>query len=146
MEYDMRGFLNKAELYVLFIAFLFLIVLVVYKRSPAEEPRDENTKQFYLVIFDAKWCGPCRQLNRQILKTPRLNNVQRTLEQVKKYYAFDVDKYPEKAKAWRVDAVPTSIIVYGNGKESEELGRMEGYLDRTTYIAWINESVKKLKR
>lgn len=65
-----------------------------------------------LKFFRANWCGPCRQM------APVVSELQDSL---KDYYStveyIDIDNDPETAAKWRVNAIPTFVIVDDRGNE-----------------------------
>lgn len=62
-----------------------------------------------LVDFSAEWCGPCK------LMPPILKVVKTAMGDNVVILKVDVDKNPQAAVAWQVQAVPT-LIVFQKGE------------------------------
>jgi len=75
--------------------------------GPAGEPP-------LLLVFGASWCGPCRQMAPDVerLEESGLVRVQHV----------DIDADTETARRWRVEVVPTCVLVVGGS----EAGRLVG--------------------
>ncbi len=67
-----------------------------------------------LLDFTATWCGPCRATKPEVAKLKQQGYPIREV---------DVDENPELASRYRVEAIPTFIVVDGDGTE---LGRISG--------------------
>ena len=78
-----------------------------------------------LIIFSASWCSPCK----------RLKNTLESLNDYSNIKVYDIDINVEKAIEWRVDAVPTIILVSDQG---EELKRTLGVLPKEKLLELLN--------
>jgi thioredoxin 2 len=81
------------------------------------------------VVVDlwAPWCGPCRMVS------PSLETLARELAGRVKLVKIDVDRSPELAARYQVQAVPT-LMVLRNG---EVLARQPGALPLTALRQWV---------
>lgn len=80
-----------------------------------------------IVDFYADWCGPCK------LMTPILHELKGKLGERVTILKLDVDKNPEYARMYKVQAVPTLIIF----KEGNVIWRNSG-------VTPANEILKRL--
>ncbi|GIW87397.1 MAG: hypothetical protein KatS3mg108_1721 [Isosphaeraceae bacterium] len=78
---------------------LLLVVLVVAGPAAAGTPT--------LLDFTASWCGPCRATRPEVEKLKQQGYPVREI---------DVDEQPELARRYGVSAVPTFIVVDGDGR------------------------------
>lgn len=81
-------------------------------------------KKECLVIFSAKWCGPCRMLE------PVLEEVKDKIKIIK----IDVDKNENLCKKYGVMSVPTLIHFKENEKEESI-----GYKTKEELLAWLGK-------
>ena len=73
-----------------------------------------DTKEKHLLVFSAKWCGPCWMMKSTVWNDP---NVKDKLEDFDSVNFIDIDK-PESRQLtnmYRVNAVPTIYIVNEKG-------------------------------
>ena len=82
-----------------------------------------------LKFFRANWCGPCRQM------APIVFELQDSL---KDYYSsveyIDIDTDPMTAAKWRVNAIPTFVII--NDRDNE-VARHIGALPKPKMQEWM---------
>lgn len=64
----------------------------------------------FLVIFSARWCGPCKQLEPVIMKI--LERAEGRFDAIK----IDTDQSPSLTTKFKVQALPTMLVVH-HGKE-----------------------------
>lgn len=70
-----------------------------------EEVIDASKKQLVLVDFWAEWCGPCKQL------TPLLEDVIAEERGAVKLVKINADQNPELIRQFRIQSLPTVIIL-----------------------------------
>ena len=70
-----------------------------------------------LVDFYADWCAPCKVIERRVLPSPE---VQKALEGFL-LIRVDTDVHPEAARAYEVAAMPTLLLLDGQGAELTRL-------------------------
>ena len=72
-----------------------------------------------ILDFHATWCGPCKML------APHLQAIQDNYKTKLIVYKIDVDKEPELAKLFKVQAMPTIVFIGSKNKYNTELGYRE---------------------
>ena len=94
----------------------------------------ERTGRPLLVHFSAGWCGPCRQMERDVLSRPRLLA---TLDREVIGCKLDLDRNRAVADRYRVSSIPADVLLTPDGRV---LGQMTGrrdvgdYLDRVSAV------------
>lgn len=82
-----------------------------------------------LIHFSATWCGPCQQMEHETLsKHALLSSFGTKLLALK----VDSDEQPGLIQAFRVDSLPTDIIVSPDG---HIVSRTQGYQSNGRYLA-----------
>ena len=69
-----------------------------------------------VVDFFATWCGPCKQL------APILDEIEQNHKGEVIFKRIDVDKEPELAQEFRIEAVPTLMFITPKGEYQTLLG------------------------
>lgn len=69
---------------------------------------DTKVEGLVVLDFNATWCGPCKML------TPVFAEAAKKYTDVK-FVSVDIDKLPETAKAFNVQAVPTVVFINSEG-------------------------------
>lgn len=72
-----------------------------------------------ILDFHATWCGPCKML------APHLQALQNKYKGKLIVYKIDVDKEPQLAQRFNVDAMPTMVFIGNKTSFKTELGYQE---------------------
>ncbi|MBQ9520014.1 MAG: thioredoxin fold domain-containing protein [Acholeplasmatales bacterium] len=89
----------------------------------------KNLTGYYLVDFNATWCGPCRALH------PVLEELEG--ESTIPFYGVDVDDEGELAESLGIQSIPCIIIF----KDGQEVSRSIGYKGKPLLKDFINNSI-----
>ena len=65
-----------------------------------------------LVHFHAPWCGPCRQMDKDLFSSPV---VQRALQNGLAAVKVDITKRPDLKKRFAAESIPRDIVVHPDG-------------------------------
>ncbi|MGQ0634877.1 MAG: thioredoxin family protein [Planctomycetaceae bacterium] len=94
-----------------------------------------------VVHFYTRWCGPCRTMEREVLNTPQ---VVKLLEDGFVAVKVDVEKAPKVQAKYRVEHLPTDMIL---GPDGKVLHRSEGFElksgDKQKYVAALAKTGPK---
>ncbi|MDY2724909.1 MAG: thioredoxin [Candidatus Onthovivens sp.] len=104
----------------------------MFKEIESRNEFNEIVKEEKLTVVDffATWCGPCRML------APELHELESEHPEIN-VVKVDVDKLPELAGIYYINAVPT-LIFFKNGKV---INQVSGYMDKDS----LEEIVLNLK-
>lgn len=83
-----------------------------------------------ILDFYATWCRPCKML------APHLQTIQNKYKGKLIVYRIDVDKEPELAKLFKVEAMPTIIFINNKTAYTSELG----YRDYDEFEALVKKN------
>jgi thiol-disulfide isomerase/thioredoxin len=111
------------------IASLLLTVLTT-AYAPA---RDANAEPV-LLDFHAEWCGPCQKMRRAVEQLSR---------QGYPIKSIDIDQSPDLAARYRVQSVPTFIVVDGSGRA---LDRTLGLQSAASLARFYQAAASKAQR
>lgn len=80
---------------------------------------DKETKTYLpvLIDFNAEWCGPCRMME------PVLKDVAKEYKGIYKVCSLNVDENPDIAARFKVESIPTLIIM----KDGQTVEASVGY-------------------
>jgi thioredoxin 1 len=84
-----------------------------------------------VVDFWAAWCGPCRMM------APIFEDAAAELEGKVTFVKVDVDQHPELAAQYRVQAIPTLVMLSGG----EEKARFMGVLPKERLLESIEQNI-----
>ena len=82
-----------------------------------------------ILDFHATWCRPCKML------APHLQAIQNKYKGKLIVYKIDVDKEPEIAKKFKVEAMPTIVFINSKTSYKTELG----YRDLNEFEALVKQ-------
>ena len=83
-----------------------------------------------LLIFSAEWCGPCKLLKSKTLSAPEFLQQENPLH----IADVDVDASPKMARNFGVEAVPTLVLLTGDGKI---ISRQTGFMEAADLTTWL---------
>ena len=96
--------------------------------QPFSELIQSNTP--VLVDFYADWCGPCKAM------TPVITDVARAVQGKGKVIKINIDKNPDTARSYNVQAVPTFMIF----KNGSIVWRHSGIIDKSSLLRVLNQN------
>jgi thiol-disulfide isomerase/thioredoxin/YHS domain-containing protein len=102
-----------------------------WKRSYQEaEAESRRLDRPLLLHFGATWCGPCKQMEAQVLNTAE---VRRVLKDYVVGVKIDIDESPDIAQRYGVDSVPADVIISPTGAILD--AKTVGGQSREAYVA-----------
>lgn len=101
-----------------------------YQEAEAEARRLDRP---LLLHFGATWCGPCKQMEAQVLNTAE---VRRALKDSIVGVKIDIDENPEIAQRYGVDSVPADVIISPSGTILDP--KSVGGQTREAYVAKLH--------
>lgn len=105
-----------------------------YQTAVAES---EATGRPLLVAFHARGCPPCAMMDRLVFSEPIVRSALKNYVPVR----IDIDKHPDIAAKFRVDATPTYAMVDVKGND---VAQTTGYTDVDGFLRFLKEGSKKL--
>lgn len=103
------------------IALILAILLASATGCEADAPAAKPQSQVQVLDFHATWCGPCKR------NAPAIDRMER---EGAKIVRIDIDRQPTLAAKYRVNSVPTYVVVV-DGKESsrtQDVGKLRKLL------------------
>lgn len=88
-----------------------------------------------VVDFFATWCGPCKAMK------PTVEEAEKTFAGKVKFVAVDIDQQAGLAKDYKVEAVPTFVIL----KDGKVLDSKVGGMPPDRFKNWIDGFVQAAK-
>ena len=85
----------------------------MYKINSTEDFNSlyEKDNGINVLIFSAKWCGPCKRLKPQLMELiVKLRKDDKIMKAIKFYY-IDVDKCLSLSEHHKISTVPTIIVL-----------------------------------
>ncbi|KAI0503790.1 hypothetical protein KFK09_014733 [Dendrobium nobile] len=81
----------------------------------------KNTNKLLVIDFSATWCGPCRFIE------PTFKALAAKFTEAS-FVKIDVDELSEVSQQWRVQAMPTFVLVKGGKEVARIVGAKESEL------------------
>ncbi len=72
-----------------------------------------------IIDFNATWCGPCK------IFAPAFDEAATRFAGKADFVSIDIDKCPETAAAFRIEAVPTVVLLRPDGKNVRYVGTQD---------------------
>ena len=94
--------------------------------------KSEKSDRPILVVLGAEWCGPCKQLEKE-LETPSAKPIFQKWIVVK----VDIDEEVGLAKEWQVNAVPAFRVL---GLDQDVVASNEGFGGLKKLQSWLEEN------
>ena len=91
---------------------------------------DMKVNKLTVLDFNATWCGPCKQF------APVFHAVAEKYGKSVDFVSIDTDVNPATAQAFRINAIPTVIFLYPNGKTKTFVGT-EDLLPESRFAALV---------
>jgi thiol:disulfide interchange protein DsbD len=88
-----------------------------------------------MVDFTAGWCSWCKKLDRDVFTDPELVKLSKQFVTVK----VDTDKYPQDARLFKVQGLPTILFLTPKGKV---INQVVGYNNSEYFIKIMSAIVK----
>jgi thiol:disulfide interchange protein len=89
-----------------------------------------NAEKPLFLYFTATWCGPCQRLKH----TTWSNQAVATALDAYVPVEIDVDAHPEIAQQYRIEAMPTFVVINHAGDETK---RMSGAYPPDDFLKWL---------
>lgn len=103
--------------------------ITTYEEALAEAKR---TDKKILVVFGAEWCGWCRKLDTQTLKSQDVKKALADANTIEIH--INTDQRKDLAKKYRVRGIPAYVLI---DKNETELRSGSGYKDPANFINWL---------
>lgn len=92
-----------------------------------------SSKEICVCDFSASWCGPCRMM------APIMEDISDKYKGKYYFYQIDIDSAEEIANKFKIEAVPTIVIL----KNGTEIARTSGYQEFDEIERFILNNVHK---
>ena len=89
-----------------------------------------------VIDFFATWCGPCKEL------APILDEIEKRHKGEVIFKRVDVDKEPELAQSFKIEAIPTLMFVTPKGDYQMLIGLQEAAAIETKIAELLTKSAK----
>ncbi len=81
-------------------------------------------KKVIMLYFGAEWCGPCKQLKKRLAEKESKTSMP---DLVVGHLDVDEELNGKLVKRYKVNSLPTQILIKLDGSKVVEITRIEGY-------------------
>ena len=96
----------------------------------------KRTKKPVFIDFTATWCGPCQEMKRDTFTSSKVISEMRRWVAVR----IDVDKQEDVAKKYKIEAMPTLVVVKPNGTV---VTKAVGYRNADELLSFLRANYNK---